>query len=264
MPTDRSIYRLSELTAEFGREFPYEAIPPLPTILSTISTSTHKQSDNHFFAAVVKSKDLIPLYQDVVIWMLKRDLLVTLHLRVRVVATAELKTRVRMERELVKAKRNQNSVDRGRQTYEEVIIEDNGSPTWFSLSPKNARRSTRRLSSHSSLSTRTSDLVESLIVEDEDDEEDRSSDQDGEPADDAIPSMIGDPGRATPKERRLLTAMSDGKDPFIVKRFELINQYFDGKCTDDEILFKADISRKQLREVLHHYEEYLQTFLHPS
>lgn len=43
-----------------------------------------------------------------------------------------------------------------------------------------------------------------------------------------------------------------------------INQYFDGKKSDDEILFRAEITRKQLREVLHHYEEYLQTFLHPS
>lgn len=36
-----------------------------------------------------------------------------------------------------------------------------------------------------------------------------------------------------------------------------INQYFDGKCTDDEILFRAEITRKQLREVLHHFEEYV-------
>lgn len=36
-----------------------------------------------------------------------------------------------------------------------------------------------------------------------------------------------------------------------------INQYFDGKRTDDEILYRAEISRKQLREVLHHYEEYV-------
>lgn len=36
-----------------------------------------------------------------------------------------------------------------------------------------------------------------------------------------------------------------------------INQYFDGKSTDDEILYRAEISRKQLREVLHHYEEYV-------
>ena len=40
-----------------------------------------------------------------------------------------------------------------------------------------------------------------------------------------------------------------------------IHQYFDGKCTDDEILYHADISRKQLREVLHHYDEYVSLFL---
>ena len=62
-----------------------------------------------------------------------------------------------------------------------------------------------------------------------------------------------------------------------------INQYFDGKKSDDEILYRAEISRKQLREVLRHYDEYvgilritdalgtmanfstqLQIFLHPS
>ena len=36
-----------------------------------------------------------------------------------------------------------------------------------------------------------------------------------------------------------------------------INQYFDGKMTDDEILYRAEIARKQLREVLHVYEEYV-------
>ena len=39
--------------------------------------------------------------------------------------------------------------------------------------------------------------------------------------------------------------------------FLRINQYFDGKKTDDEILFRADISRKQLRQVLHDYDEYV-------
>jgi len=77
-------------------------------------------------------------------------------------------------------------------------------------------------------------------------------------------SIISDPARATPLERRWLAAMSDGKDPEIATRFEQINQYFDGKCTDDEILYRAKISRKKLREVLHHYEYFLQTFLHPS
>lgn len=38
-----------------------------------------------------------------------------------------------------------------------------------------------------------------------------------------------------------------------------INQYFDGKKSDDEILYRAEISRKQLREVLRHYDEYVGT-----
>jgi len=254
-----------ELSAEFARDFPYQAIPTLPTILSRISMSTHKQSDNHFFATVVKSKDLIPLYQDIVIWMLKRDLLVTVHLRVRVVATPELKQRVRMEREQAKARRSrtkEGSEVRERsttQTDEEPTTEDDDPPIYFSLSPKTARREARRLSPNDSARSQASEPVNL-----EDEEEEGSSDPDNEPADDAWPSMIGDPGRATPKERRWLTAMSEGKDPYIVKRFELITQYFDGKCTDDEILFRADVSRKQLREVLHHYDEFLQTFLHPS
>jgi len=97
----------------------------------------------------------------------------------------------------------------------------------------------------------------------EDDNED--SDDDSEDDDDeSVPSIIPDPGRATPRERRWLSKMSEGKSSWIGKRFEAIHQYFDGKCTDDEILYHADISRKQLREVLHHYDEYLQTFLHPS
>ena len=37
---------------------------------------------------------------------------------------------------------------------------------------------------------------------------------------DSIASMIADPARATPLERRWLAGMSEGKDPYIVRRFE--------------------------------------------
>jgi len=82
--------------------------------------------------------------------------------------------------------------------------------------------------------------------------------------DDNQTSILADPGRATAVQREWLQAMSEGKDELVSRRFDLINQYFDGRCTDDEILFRAEISRRQLREVLHVYDEYLQTFLHPS
>ena len=243
--------------------------------------------------------------------MLKRDLLVTLHLHVRVVATVEVKKKCRgdMEREraerlnkrsgqnarfqhpVLHSREKDNSGSRmtrgrGATLAEEVIIEDEGvhdeetprepeeevgdgggdldpegSPNWFSLSPREARRRTRRLPSTSStrpmsgeydgpyMSRRRSSardhlgdasrgrsrIVEDVISEnpfyesdgegeddydyegdDVEDEEDDSEDED----DETIPSIIPDPGRATPKERRWLTKMSEGKSSWIAKRFE--------------------------------------------
>jgi len=302
---------------------------------------------------VQSNKSLLPLFHNVVTWMLKRDLLVTLHLHVRVVASVGVKRKCRNDIERERAERvtkwsGKNAQfqprhtgregasgslgrrNRGPTLADEVIVEDEGdanentprvpeeeigdgdpdlvkpssfegSPNWFSLSPREARRRTRRLPSMSSsralsseydgpymsrrrssardnpgsASRRRSRVLKDVISENpfyesEEDEDDSGDDvedetEDSEDEDDeSVSSIIPDPGRATPRERRWLTKMSEGKSSWIAKRFEAIHQYFDGKCTDDEILYHADISRKQLREVLHHYDEYLQTFLHPS
>ncbi|CCL98792.1 uncharacterized protein FIBRA_00797 [Fibroporia radiculosa] len=278
---------LSELSAEFDRVFASSGVPPLSKLVSVVSMASQQQSANHFFATVVKSKDLIPLYEDVVIWMLKRDLLITLHLRIRIVATEELKDRVRMKFEMARAKKERiqaqarnrehekesSSQDTPRQGAEIKEFAPGTSPAmnWFSLSPhsarKHARQFTEDVQSQSSLQTQP-DAVEK--VQDDEFEDGFGSsgaeEEDWYRGDDNNPysSMVSDPARASRLERLWLAAMSDGKDAYIVKRFEQINQYFDGKCTDDEILFRAEISRKQLREVLHHYDEYVQTFLHPS
>ncbi|KZP31794.1 hypothetical protein FIBSPDRAFT_813452 [Athelia psychrophila] len=270
---------LSVLIQDFKRDFPQSGVMPLAKILSTISTSTSKQSDNHFFAAVVKSKDLVGLYHDVVLWMLKRDLLITLHLRIRVVATAEIKYHVRMQRDMQRSKRSRRRLSSfGAISDTLPDIRGNLPPvgrlSWLSLSPKSARRQTRRLPSIGSGYSRTSEL---LLDDDSDDgfDFDDENEKDADDSDEAgvgwgteedtlTPTMISDPGRATPLQRKWLSAMSEDKEEHIAYRFDQINQYFDGKRTDDEILHRAEISRKQLREVLHHYEEYLQTFLHPS
>ncbi|KXN88494.1 Nitrogen permease regulator 3 [Leucoagaricus sp. SymC.cos] len=235
-------YRLSVLTSEFVRDFNHPAIPPLPRILATISSSMSKQTESHFYACLVKTKELISTFYDVVIWMLKRDLLVTLHLRVRVVAPPNLKLHVQLQRERVLARRKAMLRGRSRQGSRnqegELDTQELGGLTtfpnsglpWLTLSPKHG---TNRLPS--------TDSNRSGIMED-----DKNS-----------PSIISDPARATPMQRRWLMAMSEGKDPYIAKRFEQINQFFDGKRSDDEILYRAEITRKQLREVLHHYEEYV-------
>jgi nitrogen permease regulator 3-like protein len=106
----------------------------------------------------------------------------------------------------------------------------------------------------------------------------RGDDEMDDEDDDNGTSTLTDPGRATPLQRRWLQAMSEGKDELVARRFDQyvatllvatyrmfffgrINQHFDGKCTDDEILFRAEISRRQLREVLHMYGEYVGTTL---
>ncbi|KAH7880146.1 nitrogen permease regulator of amino acid transport activity 3-domain-containing protein [Lentinula edodes] len=358
-------------------DFPQHPLP-LPEILSIISTSSAKQTGgNHFFGSVLESrKDLIPLYHQVVSWMLKHDLIIVLHLRIRVVATPEVKALVKAQKGNANARKvqrldrkkkrkektdsdsnNERIIERGRErkrstpalttlnsssftTAESGLgLEIGASPistpeqnqydndnkkafAWLSMSPKSARKHsqnsqpTRAVSATRSTSTRvpSSDSVHSnhsgqsklseLILDETDEDEGCGRDEgpdasdgdgrrmsqdieeEGEDDDEAddeneeetevdaetdtgshnvdVPSMIKDPGRATSLQRRWLNAMSLGKDQILTRRFELTNQYFDGKTTDDEILYRAEITRKQLREVLHHYEEFLQTFLHPS
>ncbi|KAF9007606.1 nitrogen permease regulator of amino acid transport activity 3-domain-containing protein [Cyathus striatus] len=278
---------LPELTAEFAKDF-VSPVLSLPQVLAAISIGMSKQTDNHFFALLVKKKEYIPIYHEVVLWMLKRDMLVTLHLRIRIVATHDVKLLVRMEHQHDLERRSGTKViKRGRDSLRQELEVDEIDQSslsaevrkeiaWLSMSPRSARRQSRRMPSNDSGKSELSDLV----IEEEDGgvngnekesdidiEIESELDDDGQgwetPEDDLFSSIIPDPGRATPLQRRWLHAMSKGKDSHIARTFALINQYFDGKKSDDEILYRAEISRKQLREVLHHYEEYLQTFLHP-
>ncbi|KAH9003055.1 nitrogen permease regulator of amino acid transport activity 3-domain-containing protein [Lactarius hatsudake] len=266
---------LKDLAREFRTAFPDHSIPSLPQLLATISGA----SSNHFYGTVVKSKERIPMFYDVIRWMLQRDLLVTLHLRVRIVVPAVLKARVRRRWEELR--------ENGWQTEEEDAFRDRGhkartdsggsggdfglfdSPTWF----------TRRSPGLQHNGANIGEVMEPPILEegiqlDEEIEEEEAEtapeeaeaerrmvddDEMEEHCEDTDTSILADPGRATSVQRRWLQAMSEGKDEQVAKRFDQINQYFDGQCTDDEILFKAEISRKQLREVLHVYDEYVGT-----
>ncbi|KAJ3533741.1 hypothetical protein NM688_g7240 [Phlebia brevispora] len=54
---------LTKLAAELSSTFSHPAIPPLPKLLSLISTN----KDPHFYGAIVGSKVMIPTYRNVVI-----------------------------------------------------------------------------------------------------------------------------------------------------------------------------------------------------
>lgn len=270
---------LKDLAKEFRQAFPDPTIPQLPQLLATISGA----SSTHFYATVVKSKDRVPMFHEVVRWMLQRDLLVALHLRVRIVVPASLKARVRHRREGLRKNRWHTGVDDAFRTRRRhrARTDSGGSEGDFGLfdePPWYTRRAPGSQHNGSSIHEVIEppileegiELDEEIDGEDEEsaDEADaashREEEEEEEEEDDNETSMLADPGRATAVQRRWLQAMSEGKDELVTRRFDQINQYFDGKCTDDEILFRAEISRRQLREVLHVYDEYLQTFLHPS
>lgn len=230
------------LSTKFKEAFPHSIIPPLPKLLALISASTSKQSDNHFFASVVKSKDHVLVYHDVVQWMLKRNMLITLHLRIRIVVTQDLKSRVKNERESYMTSRsalgntpsshNSNS-HKGKASVPESAAGSTRYPSFF-FSPKTAHRISRRVSSIDSEKSGISELDfyaaekqqfhqpqhQSTLTDSSNSEIDEDDSGWDTTEDHLWPSVITDPGKATPMQRRWLSAMSEGKDPVIAKRFE--------------------------------------------
>jgi hypothetical protein len=184
------------------------------------------------------------VYHDIVHWMLERDLIITLHLRIRLVATRELKMRVRHRRKhtlIGKSSWSRKGHETHFQRLEELdldttymLTQPTSSFPWLPPSPKNARKYTRRLSSTESRreltalefdSRRRGKLRDQVFFDDED--EDGGSSLDGADSgwesseDSPAATVIDDPGRATPLQRRWLSAMSEGKEPQIAKRFAL-------------------------------------------
>jgi len=114
-----------------------------------------------------------------------------------------------------------------------------------SFSPKSARKYSRRFRSNSGDSNLSDLVLKESDGEQSEGEEDVEGDGDGSDDEDddgeeeeweeeeedehmhwdnrenyLLPTMIHDPGRATPLQRRWLSAMSEGKDASVARRFE--------------------------------------------
>jgi hypothetical protein len=106
-------------------------------------------------------------------------------------------------------------------------LEPMGGINWLSLSPKSARRHTRQLPSGEPGNGGSGEIVlDGYGYEDGDEDEKEADDSDeadvgwGSKEDTLWPSMISDPGRATPLQRKWLSAMSEDKEEYITSRFE--------------------------------------------
>jgi hypothetical protein len=180
------------------------------------------------------------MFHEVVRWMLQRDLLVTLHLRVRIVVPASLKAKVRRRREELRGNRWHTGVDDAFRTRRRRARTDSGGSEGdfglFDEPPWYTRRGPG--SQHNGSSVR--DVIEPPILEegieldeeiDGKEEEEESADEseaasrreeeeEEEEEDDSETSILADPGRATAAQRRWLQAMSEGKDELVTRRFD--------------------------------------------
>ena len=216
--------------------FVEKGVPPLPKLLSLISSNSSGQRANHFYATVVQSKELIPLYRDVLLWLLKHDLLVSLPLYVRIFVPVTMKLTLNTERmgEWMRERK------RGYYAFVEESTQENDGPAdsspidnWLSMSPKTARKQTSELSrsfaahhphdqgSRTEKSTEK-DVEDRFDVEEEEQPSMRQAmfQEFDRIQGDLRPSFIAEPSRATALENAWLADMSEGKDQRIVKLFQ--------------------------------------------
>ncbi|KDQ18776.1 hypothetical protein BOTBODRAFT_170785 [Botryobasidium botryosum FD-172 SS1] len=247
---------LQELTTIFSRAFP--SVPLLPELLSTLSSS-HRP-----FSSIVPSRDHRTLFFDVLIWLLKRDLLVMLHVHVRIVATADIKRRVRdaRKREEEDARRRRTS-RRPRRSDVGLNIDFGGVSRSRRLSSPSSAEKPAFFSKSRSPRRRSFGAVDMEEIEIAEKESELNRPSWSKEDEDLTPSLIPDPARATALERRWMDTMAVDKEPSVSRRFKKLAPFFDGKHTTNEILHRTDMSKRDVREVLHQFEDYLLVFLHP-
>ena len=197
------------------------------------------------------------MFYDVIRWMLQRDLLLTLHLRVRIIVPAALKARVRRRREELRENGWQTEEEDGfRERRHKARTDSGGSDRDFGLFDS---WYTHRGAGSQHNGTNIGEVIEPPIMEEgihldeemEDEEEEEAevapaeamaagrmedNDETEEDCEDTETSILADPGRATSVQRRWLQAMSEGKDEQVTKRFD---QYVSASCIDGFGLTKS-------------------------
>lgn len=78
-----------------------------------------------------------------------------------------------------------------------------------------------------------------------------------------IASIIPEPNRATGDENEWIAAMVEGKEAWQTERMYKLLPFLNGKHTVDEIVYRLEWRRKDLRAVLAAFREDILTFVHP-
>lgn len=78
-----------------------------------------------------------------------------------------------------------------------------------------------------------------------------------------VASIIAEPSRASGDENEWIAAMVEGKEAWQAERMYKLLPFLNGKHTVDEIVYRLEWRRKELRAVLAAFREDILTFVHP-
>ncbi|KDN52131.1 hypothetical protein K437DRAFT_266834 [Tilletiaria anomala UBC 951] len=76
-------------------------------------------------------------------------------------------------------------------------------------------------------------------------------------------TLIGEPSRASRQENEWIAVMAEDKEPWLSQRFNRLLPYLNGKHTLDEIAYREEMRRRELKIVLEAFRADIITFLHP-
>ncbi|WVR08929.1 hypothetical protein IAU60_005988 [Kwoniella sp. DSM 27419] len=276
MPTtvDEHTVSIAQYSARFTRQFP--DLPPFPAFISKISASPAPFRD---ILPSDPDMDTRREYMAALIWLLKHDLVVQAHTRVRVFARKEVKVEAwkrlwkrRRRKWLVKRRESQHSHPGSDQNTPRAI-KDVSNPMDATVPPPFG---------HVDLGEDDPEYMtyDAAMEMDSDEEMDGGVDHAGEsgfrfdfsedvtePSRGDIPkferSFIFKPSRAQKDEARWLRVIREDEDPVTSSKFDLVVSYFDGMTTLEEISYRTGLPRRELDRIMKLYADDIMTFVHP-
>ncbi|KAG8832452.1 hypothetical protein FRC17_001325 [Serendipita sp. 399] len=233
---------LAELSTKFQSYFP-PTTPALETILAAVSSSPQA------FQYFLPSDDHYELYHQILIWLLKNNALIMLHVRFRLVATKEIKEAVYQSSQELKKRASEGDPERGRkrkpsglgrreeqsQAKPGADGDGGGGVDIEFVPPEGHQPSSPEFTRSSWIDERWTDFDVPHDFEE---------------------SFIFEPGKATRLEQLWMDEIARQR-PDLENRFLRVCEYFDGRTTFDEIQYRSQLKRSQFRQIVSEYDPWV-------
>lgn len=252
--------RINQLAKQFHDLFP--VIPPLQRLLSLLSTTKPKPFSMH-----VPSADHRPIYMHALAWLLQNDLVVHLPTFAQILITRKIKlASMNVEEE------------------EEMQGAGGGDPPSGMASGENANANTAGASNYRDTENSGPNTAMDALASNEEAVSDmplnddtiagqlrrrkwlrRQSSSYKADLEDIQESIIVDPRRATPLERRWLAQVAVSgvtRSPELAAMFQRLTKYFNSRDNLEQMMVKEKIPREEMRRFLQEFQPYILTYRH--